>query len=319
MIHNLYSIYFSLTQKCMQLGVKPTTKLLRKAYSIMFQTYLNKIVIKEFEKNPTIPDRTDKRDYIGSMTTFGVRAEKVWVSIESLLRQTKKLDHIIVWLEDKEYDSDYNRIPQTLKDVVARCNGVVEVRFCVGIRAYKKLWFAKQDFPESNIITFDDDVIYPVDTVEKIMELHEKYPEDIVCISGEEISGSFFALPDSWDSNRGYNHFGHVNHDYKLRVMGLSGVLYPPKCFYEPDVFNLDLMKKLCPWNDDLWWTVMAALNGTKISRYEFRSNPLGIWCKGKLSLSNGTDKTSTRGITNDDQWKTLTDYYHEQLEKIVE
>lgn len=317
MNHNLYRYYFYLTKKCMRVSTGPVTKLYRKVYSFLFQTYLNKIVIKEFEKHPTIPVRTDRIEFIGSMTTFGVRAEKVWVSIESLLRQTRKLDHIIVWLENEEYNSNYNRIPQSLKDCVARSNGVVEVRFCTGIRAYKKLWFAKQDFPESNIITFDDDVIYPVDTVEKIMELHTQYPEDIVCISAEEISNSFFDLPDSWDANRGYNHFNHVNHDYKLRVMGLSGVLYPPKCFYEPDVFNLELMKKLCPWNDDLWWTVMATLNGTKISRYEFRSNPLGIWCKGKLSLSDGSDKKSTHGITNDDQWKTLTDYYREQLEEI--
>ena len=54
-----------------------------------------------------------KKKIIISMTSIPVRIDKVWIVVESLLRQTYKPDQIILWLAKDEFKDC--PLPSTLK------------------------------------------------------------------------------------------------------------------------------------------------------------------------------------------------------------
>lgn len=44
-----------------------------------------------------------------------------------------------------------------------------------------------QEYPDRIIVTYDDDIIYPEDSLEKLLVMHRQYPEAIICNRGREI------------------------------------------------------------------------------------------------------------------------------------
>lgn len=50
------------------------------------------------------------------------------------------------------------------------------------MRAHGKYHYAMQDFPNSIIVTVDDDMIYPNDTIESLWNAHVKYPNCVITI-----------------------------------------------------------------------------------------------------------------------------------------
>ena len=48
-------------------------------------------------------------------------------------------------------------------------------------------------------------------------------------------------------------------------LVGVGGVLYPPKVLYK-DILNEELFLKLSPTSDDIWFWAMAVLNNKKIN-----------------------------------------------------
>ena len=53
------------------------------------------------------PGNKRRRKVIVSMTSIPARIDKVWITVESLLRQTYKPDEIIVWLALDEFEKQY--------------------------------------------------------------------------------------------------------------------------------------------------------------------------------------------------------------------
>ena len=75
-----------------------------------------------------------EHDIIISLTSYGKRIYDVYLTIESLMRQTIKPNKIILWLAEDEFSLD--NIPQTLKNIQKRG---LTIEFCEDIRSYKKL------------------------------------------------------------------------------------------------------------------------------------------------------------------------------------
>lgn len=192
-----------------------------------------------------------------SLTTYSKRVYDVYLVIESLFQQTIQVNKIILWLDQEEFNNDI--LPIQLKRLKERG---LEIQYCPNYKSYKKIIPTLQYYPNTTIITVDDDIIYPVDFIENLLR---EYKNDKQCIyyyrgrimqKGKKLFKPYFSWP-------------FVNSNEKLFWVlptGIGGVLYPKGCF-DKRVTNSELFSKLCPKADDVWLRVMTMLNGYKCKK----------------------------------------------------
>ena len=135
----------------------------------------------------------------------------------------------------------------------------VEIRFCEDYKSYKKLIPTLREFPEAIIITVDDDVIYPMDLVERLIKAYKKDPGSVHYCRGHRIILNENKKPVSY--NNWINNYKGLDLSSLNFPTGIGGILYPPHCFHQ-DVLREDIFMKLCPLADDIWFKTMSLLNG---------------------------------------------------------
>lgn len=194
---------------------------------------------------------------IVSLTTFPTRIDKVWLVIETLLRQTCKPSKIILWLADSQFNS-IEKLPKRLRDQQKRG---LEIKFCDDLRSHKKYYYSMLHYPDAIIITVDDDTFYPENLVQNLLDTHNKYPDAVCCYYAHMmvVEKGEIARYSRWISGAD----GYCEPSHYMVPIGCEGVLYPPGCLYE-DVFDKKKIKELSPLADDLWLKAMASLNNVK-------------------------------------------------------
>ncbi|GFD96207.1 hypothetical protein KUL156_27780 [Alteromonas sp. KUL156] len=197
----------------------------------------------------------DKDDLIVSLTTYNKRLDKVHVTIESLLQQSRKPNRIILWL----YEGEVRALSHYLKFQQTRG---VEIRFVdENLKSFKKLLYTYKEFPTSNIITVDDDIIYPKTFIEKFEAAALEFPGSILCYRAKLIE------MDSQDSLKPYKSLIYAckmqKPSHKILPIGCSGIYYPPNSLHR-FVLNKEYATLLCDNADDIWFKVMALMSGVK-------------------------------------------------------
>lgn len=246
------------------------------------------------------------KNVIVSLTSFPDRINYVWIVIETLLRQTYRPEKIILWLADTQFKS-MNELPKKLLEQQEKG---LEIRFCDDLRSHKKYYYTMKYYPNSVVITVDDDTFYPEDLVEKLIYTHKLYPNTICCNLAHliTIENGEIAPYSKWESGAD----GYDQPSYYLVPVGCGGVLYPPGCFYK-DVFDKEKIKELCPLADDLWLKAMATLNGVKAVKTDPISIPyVSIISSQKSSLW----KVNVDQKMNDKQMNNILRNYPE-LKKV--
>jgi hypothetical protein len=202
----------------------------------------------------------EKREiqYIVSLTSFPGRINEVWTTVETLLRQSFKPDQIILWLSEVQFPDKV--IPQSISNL--RDRGL-QIEFVKDdIRSHKKYFYAFKKFPESNIITVDDDVYYPKDTLKYLIDAHQINKYAVVSNRAHKMTFKDKRLRPykKWQHN-----FKSSNDCSYLYVpTGVGGVLYPPKSYNE-DIFTEEVFKQICFMADDLWLKVATLRNNTPV------------------------------------------------------
>lgn len=251
MLNLLYKIYF-LRFKSMFIDsshIRIITRLTNILLPFCWLTYRKKKHKLKHVDNP---------NFIVSLTTFPKRIDKVWLTIESILRQIDKPDKIILWLYDGEFDG-YDSLPKSLQKQQKRG---LDIRFCSeNLMPHKKYLYTIKEYPHANVITIDDDWFYPSDLISKLKKYNKIYPDSILCPYTREIKiVDHELLP--------YKKWGKVSENssptFRLLTMGGGGTLFPPKALHN-DVFDIDLIKKLSLTADDLWLKIQSIRNGTKV------------------------------------------------------
>lgn len=242
---------------------------------------------------------------IVSLTSFPPRINRVWLVIESIMRQELKPDKILLWLS-KEQFSSLSELPKNLLRLQDRG---LEIRFCnENLKAHTKYYYAMQEFPDDIIITVDDDILYNSYITQHLIELSEKYPQTICCCRGWEVKINDRNLAK-------YNEWKMINDAKSPSIdifpTGVGGVLYPPHSLHK-DVFNIDLLRELCFYADDVWLNVMAHLKGTKYAKTEYSSHYLPIKFKNRTRLRD----INVTESANDTQINNLRNYYKKILDK---
>jgi hypothetical protein len=204
-------------------------------------------------------DRPTARGVVVSLTSFPPRIRSVHLVVDSLLLQSLRPEKVVLYLADEEFPD--RALPTQLRK---RMGERFEVRFAPGnMRAHKKLIYALADFPSHSIVTVDDDTIYPRDLIAHLVAKAAEFPRHVVFRYGHlmALSGSGFAShmnwpkaptrPSLWNFPRGH-----------------GGVLYPPGSL-APEATDVDLIRRLSPMSEEVWFKAMALLKGTPAVRCE--------------------------------------------------
>ena len=127
---------------------------------------------------------TQGEKMVVSLTTFPLRIGKVYLTIQSILRQSRPADRILLWLSKEEFPEEA-QLPENLLRLKERG---LDIRFCDNIRSFKKVFYTAQEFENDVIITADDDALYPENWLEGLWDTHEKYPGCVCCYRAHEIT-----------------------------------------------------------------------------------------------------------------------------------
>lgn len=122
-------------------------------------------------------------EIIISLTTSPTRINKIEPVITSIMNQTVKPDKIIINIPYmfKRTNETYDSIPTFLTD-----NELIHINRCEDIGPLTKILpsieFAK--YMDSVIISIDDDISYPENLIEKLVNESMKYPHCVIAGSG---------------------------------------------------------------------------------------------------------------------------------------
>jgi len=193
---------------------------------------------------PSIEMNSD--NIIVSLTSYERRVKNnvVYYTLCSILRQKVKPDRIVLWLDENEWSDD--TLPRKLLSLKEKG---VSIEYCENLKSYKKLVPSLKKYPESTIITVDDDCIYPQDTLEQLLDRYRKHPHNIICLYAMEP-----IIQSGCPAN--YKEWNVANREYSSNLIfpiGAAGILYPPHSLHE-DACNKELFNQLCPSADDIWF-----------------------------------------------------------------
>ncbi len=196
---------------------------------------------------------------IVSLTSFPARINCVHLAIRSLMAQTCKPDKIILWLAKEQFTDKI--LPKLLTDL---CEYGLEIRYCDDLRSHKKYYYALKEQQENElVITYDDDLIYPEDSIERLYKKHKQYPNCIVCNRAQEskIEDGKLCKYSTWKvlSNEGVK-----KPSTKLFPSTGGGTLYPFNAVSD-EVFNKEVILNSAFSADDIWMRFMSAKAKTKI------------------------------------------------------
>lgn len=249
-------------------------------------------------------ERLCEHEVIVSLTTFGARIEKVYLTIESIMQGIVKPNRIILWLSKDEFVRE--DLPAALLRQQERG---LQIEFCEDIRSYKKLIPTLKKYPEACVITIDDDVMYEMDFLDKFVRFHKQHPQHIGVTVARKIR------TDAEGKIMSYLGWHHIQNENAVETpyilgVGVGGIMYPPKSLHA-DVLNQELFMELCPYGDDIWFYAMAILNGTKTQKLPTQNvdgDFVDIYADQPDALS--VQNVNERECRNDKQIKAVFDHY---------
>lgn len=255
-----------------------------------------KLITKRVDKLESLKVKTIP--VVVSLTTIPSRIKTVHITIRSLLIQDVLPQKIILWVHNS-YESN---IPTQLKKLLGNR---FEIRFSPYTFSHRKLIHSLESFPNSIIVTCDDDLIYHPKWLRLLYQEHLKNPKVIIGNRCREIS---------YDLNnqvKPYLKWPYVNNQIInvkfLMPVGAFGVLYPPNLLDER-VLDVNLFTALSPKSDDLWFKTMTLLKGTlSLPSKILPPDPIPIIATQSVALKNINNKQDYKRI----QWEQISKFFH--------
>lgn len=199
------------------------------------------------------------RDYnvVISMTSYPPRFNSIYYCLKSLCLQSVKPDKIIVYLGS---DSSYDLLTSSMKSFEKY--GIQFSFKNENFKSHKKYYYAFSEFPNSLVVTVDDDVFYPRNWLKKLIRSHLKNPESICAwrVHKMVVENGKLQPYNSWFSE--YRKCKEPS--FSLFPTGVGGVLYPPRTFTK-DVLDNDTFMSICENADDVWLKVLYTVNNKKV------------------------------------------------------
>lgn len=268
---------------------------------------IEKEILKGMDSGINAQLRQEK--IVVSLTSFPARIKSLHFTLYSLFKQSMKPDVIVLYLAEEQFPNREASLP---KSVLAFVRWGLTIRWCKDIKSYKKLIFTLQDYPDTLIITVDDDLFYAENLVKVLLGAYKEMPNCVHTLRGHRITFDEKSQLNPYEQWR--FEVQNVKPSYNNIQTGVMGVLYPPNCF-DKDILREDLFMKLCPTADDIWFWAMSVLNGKKINIVN-HTFPL-ILTDLKMQDSETLCNINITCGGNDKQLKALFDYYP-QLKTLI-
>jgi hypothetical protein len=226
-----------------------------------------------------------------TLTSYPPRFRTLHLTLETILQQSVQADGILLWIARE----DIGKLPAKVTALERRG---VTICPCDDLRSYKKLVFALEAHPESFLVTADDDVRYPSDWLEMLVDGRNVGAPgaEILCHRAHRIaftaSGDIAPYRD-WAIDVQDDAARQPSTD--LVPTGVGGILYPPNSL-DSEVTNRDLFLALAPTADDLWFYWMARKAGAR-HRKVGRRFPRHSWPGSQVeplyseNLNGGNDR----------------------------
>ena len=237
---------------------------------------------------------------IVSLTSVEERFRNLPKTLYSLIMQSRKPDRIILWLSDK--NKSVSDLPYEITRFIKYG---VEIRFVKDIGPYTKAIYAFKEYPDSIIITADDDIYYRKNWLDRLYMSYAAHPENIHAhrVHLVKYSNGSIAPYESWNK-----HIKKEGASFNYFLTGAGGVLYPPNCF-TGEVFREDVFISCAPYADDIWFWSMAIANNRKIRL--IKDHYKNLICTNILSMILGkTLYSNNRKGKNDEQLQSVLKYY---------
>ena len=196
-----------------------------------------------------------KRELIVSMTSYPARIHILHHTIRSVLLQSEKPDKVILWLASEQFpEGELSLPPQLLK---LKKFGLT-IDWYRDIKSYKKLIPTLRKYPDAVIVTVDDDIYYSKSCLKILYESYLSMPD---AIHAHRVTEFYFE--DSYKIRAWLSNVSKRT-SFCNKLVGCGGVLYPPHCLNK-EVLNEQMFMEICSTNDDIWFWLMAVLEGIKI------------------------------------------------------
>lgn len=240
-------------------------------------------------------------ELVVSLTTFPARINTVWIVIDSMLRQKTLPSKICLYLANEEFPDGQNSLPQRLLDY--KPYGLEICFRDINLMAHNKYFFALQEYPNSCVITVDDDMYYNDNLISNLLELHKQYPGTICSNTIHSIDfendGSYKPY-NNWILRPLWQKPSHRN-----IALGYNGVLYPP-LQYAPSMFDVDAIRNTAPKADDLWLKGSEINQNIKVTNGKYFCTGIEIGGSQINSLNAGNVISGQ----NDQQWLKVCDFF---------
>jgi hypothetical protein len=241
---------------------------------------------------------------IVSLTSYGRRVHKcVQYAVMSVLMQKNVIiDKIVLSLDKNNWNQD--NLPWAIKRLSQLG---VEIMYVEDTKSYKKLLPALFAYPDSVIITIDDDIYYSNNLIKELYQAHKYNPHTIISSKAK----SPYIVDDKIIPYKNWGIVKYTDNYSGISPIGYGGVLYPPGALNK-EVFNYPVFSKLAPTADDLWFWIMSLLEGTKHivindSKITLYPTDLIYQCFHKNSALAHDNVINNK---NDVQLKSLIDHY---------
>lgn len=244
----------------------------------------------------------DTETVIVSLTSFPARINNLHITIVSLLNQNFDNIHVVLWLSRAQFPKEMECLPRSLVRLTKKG---LDIRFVDDdLRPHKKYIYAFKEWPDHCIVTVDDDIIYNPHLVEALVKMHEMYPDCVICNRGINIEKNAYVSWKHTDDTQA----GVPSH--RIMPTGIGGVLYPPGCYDNKHIFDIDAIKRTCLNGDDLWLNFMTRSIGTKVVLTGFKTGLVTLLTSQSSALCNNNVGQNM----NDVQIAAINDWANKEL-----
>ncbi len=234
-----------------------------------------------------------------SLTAIPSRLKTLHLVIRNLMTQEVLPEKIFLWLEA----GLEGHVPTSLTKLMG---DRFEIRFSDLCRSsHSKLIHTLEAYPDTVIITCDDDFLYRSNWLSLLYSEHLDNPRCIIAHNTLHINYDDRGNPLPYREWR-YPADGEIN-ERAVYPRGAWGVLYPPGALHE-DVLDRKRFMGLAPKADDHWFKAMSLLKGTRSIQSTLKpKEPIPVINTQEVALKKenlGKDKNTV-------QWQALEDLYH--------
>ena len=198
------------------------------------------------------------RRIIVSITSYPKRIGTVDQVLQTIYTQHKQPDEVVLWLAEDQFPGKEADLPDALVQLTQENR--LTIRWCDDLKPHKKYFYAFQEYPDDLVITIDDDLQYPPDTIASLYASYLLYPN---AVSASRVHIMVFD-----DQKRPAPYAQWIQEtdmcvytpSMQLMATGVGGILYRPSLFRK-EIFNKAAIMETCLHADDLWLKAMEVMS----------------------------------------------------------